>query len=75
VRVNATCPGPIAGRMIQSLEADAFGDSGTTLADFVPLGRHGTAEDVVALVAFLLSYDARFLTGTAHSVDGGFITA
>lgn len=35
VRVNAVCPGPIAGRMIKALEDAAFGDSGTTFASFV----------------------------------------
>lgn len=74
VRVNAVCPGPIAGRMIQSLEDAAFGDSGTTFATLVPTGRHGKPEEVADLVAHLVSDRASFLTGTAHEASGGFTT-
>lgn len=74
VRVNAVCPGPIAGRMIESLEAAAFGDSGTTFADLTPMGRHGTADEVASFVRFLLSGESAYATGTAHSVDGAFVT-
>jgi NAD(P)-dependent dehydrogenase (short-subunit alcohol dehydrogenase family) len=51
------------------------GDSGTTFASFVPMGRHGTADEVAAIVVWLMSPDASFVTGTAHAVDGAFTTA
>ncbi|WP_433755682.1 SDR family NAD(P)-dependent oxidoreductase [Nocardia sp. CA-135398] len=75
IRINAVCPGPIAGRMIDDLEARAFAGTDTTFANFVPLGRHGDAEEVADFVVYLLSEKASYLTGTAHSVDGGFVTA
>lgn len=74
IRVNAVCPGPIAGRMIDALEAAIFAGSGTTFADFVPMGRHGRPEEVAALVSYLLSDEAQYVTGTAHEVDGAFTT-
>src|SRR6202140_3051428 len=42
VRVNACCPGPIAGRMTFKLADEAFAGSNKTFAETVPLGRHGT---------------------------------
>jgi NAD(P)-dependent dehydrogenase (short-subunit alcohol dehydrogenase family) len=75
VRVNACCPGPIAGRMTFKLAEEVFAGSQKTFAETVPLGRHGTPEDVAGLVSYLLSDDSSYATGTAHSVDGGFTTA
>jgi NAD(P)-dependent dehydrogenase (short-subunit alcohol dehydrogenase family) len=37
-----------------------------------PMGRLGTAEEVAKTALFLVSEDARFVTGTAFSIDGGF---
>jgi NAD(P)-dependent dehydrogenase (short-subunit alcohol dehydrogenase family) len=75
IRVNACCPGPIAGRMTFKLAEEVFAGSKKTFAETVPLGRHGTPEDVAGLVSYLLSDDSSYATGTAHSVDGGFTTA
>ena len=70
IRVNACCPGPIAGRMTFKLAEEVFAGSKKTFAETVPLGRHGTPEDVAGLVSYLLSDDSSYATGTAHSVDG-----
>jgi len=75
VRVNACCPGPIAGRMTFKLAEEVFAGSKKTFAETVPLGRHGTPEDVAGLVFYLLSDESSYATGTAHSVDGGFTAA
>ena len=50
VRVNACCPGPIAGRMTFKLAEQVFAGTDSTFAKTVPLGRHGTPEEVAGLV-------------------------
>jgi 3-oxoacyl-[acyl-carrier protein] reductase len=42
------------------------------IAEETPLCRIGTAEEVAALVAFLASEDAAFITGQVILQDGGF---
>ncbi|HSB42957.1 MAG TPA: SDR family NAD(P)-dependent oxidoreductase [Methylomirabilota bacterium] len=75
IRVNAVCPSPIETAMVRALEERA---SPTNPAGFhdrmagtIPLRRYGTAEEVAALVAFLCSADARYITGGIYPVDGG----
>ena len=38
----------------------------------IPLGRLATPEDVAAAVAYLVSDDAQYVTGTTIRVDGGY---
>jgi NAD(P)-dependent dehydrogenase (short-subunit alcohol dehydrogenase family) len=67
-RVNAVLPGPIDTPMLgpgrAELERSGF------IAG-LPLGRIGKAEEVAALVAWLLSDESRFVTGGLYAVDGG----
>ena len=58
VSVNACRPGPIAERMIFKLAEEVFTGSKKTFAETVPLGRHGTPEDVAGLVSYLLFDDS-----------------
>lgn len=70
VRVNAVSPGFVATPM-----AAAHGDTSTlpeSLAARVPAGRFATASDIAYAVAFLLSDQAGYITGTDLRVDGGF---
>ena len=39
----------------------------------IPLNRQGIAADVAPSVAFLLSDDASYITGTSLVIDGGFV--
>lgn len=43
------------------------------LAKDIPLGRVGTPEELGALVAFLASEQASYITGTTIQIDGGII--
>ncbi len=67
VRVNAIVPGPIETPLFERFPAE-FRDGA---AGRIPLGRLGTAQEVAALTAFLLSDEAPYITGAAYPVDGG----
>jgi NAD(P)-dependent dehydrogenase (short-subunit alcohol dehydrogenase family) len=62
VRVNAVCPGPV--------RTASLGDEAAALRA-VPAGRIAEPEEVASVVCFLLSEEARFVTGSAYAVDGG----
>jgi NAD(P)-dependent dehydrogenase (short-subunit alcohol dehydrogenase family) len=75
IRVNAICPAPIETRMMRALEQGLDPADPESvhqrLARSSPLGRYGKPEEVAALVAFLCSADASYLTGEAYLIDGG----
>ncbi|MCZ4551078.1 SDR family NAD(P)-dependent oxidoreductase [Gordonia rubripertincta] len=70
VRVNAVCPGPVEGQMMNSIFAGLDLDPRDRAAQ-VPLRRLATPEDIAASVAFLLNPTAGHVTGTSITVDGG----
>lgn len=79
VRVNCLCPGLVPTAMGSKLADDmarlglfeSAGEAVTGVVAQTPLGRLGEVGDMADACVFLLSDAARFITGTALSVDGG----
>lgn len=75
IRVNAVCPAPIETRMMRSIESGVVPrdpeEAKKMITTGMPLGRYGEPEEVAALVAFLASDDAAYITGGIYPIDGG----
>jgi len=69
IRANAVCPGVIDTPMLRLMDDPVAGQA--YLEAGVPLRRLGTADEVAAVIVFLASPDASYLTGVAVPVDGG----
>ena len=61
--VNAVAPGPVASGMTANLNP--------ALSALIPVGRLGTPEEVAAVIGFLASEAASFITGEILDVNGG----
>jgi len=73
IRVVALLPGPVDSEMLRRNVPDGRSDA-DYLAEVrrrVPVGRLGRAEDIAGAVAYLVSDQASFITGTDFMVDGG----
>lgn len=66
VTVNAVAPGFIETDMTKDLPQDE-------LKQLVPMKRFGKAEEVAALVGFLVSDEAAYITGEVISINGGLL--
>ncbi|WP_409461785.1 SDR family NAD(P)-dependent oxidoreductase [Amycolatopsis sp. GA6-003] len=69
IRVNAVAPGVIETALTESLSEDA---RASNIAK-TPLGRLGQAEEVAAVIRFLASDEASFVTGQVLGIDGGLV--
>lgn len=67
VTVNAVAPGFIESDMTKDLDQ-------AELKKLVPVGRFGRPDEVAALVGFLMSDDAAYITGEVISINGGLYT-
>jgi len=69
IRVNAVAPGFIETKMTGILPDDLK----TKMLSMIPLARLGKPEDVAAVVRFLCTEDASYITGQVIRVDGGMV--
>lgn len=69
IRVNCVCPGGVRTPLAVEVNGEALDKAMAVLA---PLGRIGEPEDIAAMVHFLATDDAGYVTGQAYLVDGGW---
>lgn len=82
ITVNTVAPGNMWTRMHAAEVAARAAEAGRSVEEerevvraTIPLGRHGTGEDVAGAVSWLLGEDAAYVTGQTISVNGGvFLT-
>jgi len=76
IRANIIAPGPLENEFQQTIEdrvSAAMGVNATKmLNNMIPLGRHGTAEEISRAVLFLASDQSSFTTGAVLMADGGW---
>ncbi|MUL45226.1 glucose 1-dehydrogenase [Mycobacterium sp. CBMA293] len=67
IRINAVGPGPVETALL----ANGTGGDPHSYAAFVPMGRIGQPDEIADAVVWLLSDEARYVTGHTLPVDGG----
>lgn len=70
VRVNCVAPAVVDTPLLEQLPADAI----ESMLSKAPMGRFGTADEVAAVVHFLASEEASFVTAQCYDVSGGRAT-
>jgi 2-hydroxycyclohexanecarboxyl-CoA dehydrogenase len=71
ITVNCVCPGPTDTALLGQFSESLRG----SLAKVIPLRREGQPSDIAAMVGFLVSDDASYVTGQTISVSGGLTMA
>lgn len=69
IRVNCVCPGGVYTPLSVAVNGDALDKA---MAVLTPLQRIGQPEEIAAMIHFLASDDASYVTGQAYMVDGGW---
>ena len=67
IRVNAVAPGPTDTPVMQGIPAEWI----TSMENAIPLGRMANPSEIAAAVAYLLSDDASYVTGSILAANGG----
>ncbi|MEX2961127.1 SDR family NAD(P)-dependent oxidoreductase [Microbulbifer sp. TYP-18] len=78
IRCNCVAPGrvhtPFVDNFLQKNYPDTRDQMFESLSKSQPIGRMGRPDEVAALIAYLCSDEAAFITGSNFPIDGGFVT-
>ena len=69
ITINCIAPGYINTDMTDKLNEEQK----TKIKNSIPLKKFGTVDDIANLTCFLISEDARYITGQTFNVDGGMV--
>jgi NAD(P)-dependent dehydrogenase (short-subunit alcohol dehydrogenase family) len=72
ITANAVSPGPVDTPMTQVLHTQKFREE---YSKAIPMNRYGTCGEIASAVMYLVSDDARYVTGISMPVDGGFLAS
>jgi 3-oxoacyl-[acyl-carrier protein] reductase len=72
ITANAVSPGPVDTPMTQVLHTAQFK---AEYSKAIPMNRYGTCGEIASAVVYLVSEDARYVTGISMPVDGGFLSS
>ncbi len=72
ITANAVSPGPVDTPMTQVLHTAQFRSE---YSKAIPMNRYGTCGEIASAVVYLVSEDARYVTGISMPVDGGFLSS
>ncbi len=75
INVNAIAPGAIDTPMVRELGKELSQETLEEINTRVPLKRIGRSEEVSAMVVFLASEEASYVTGATFYIDGGWLAA
>jgi NAD(P)-dependent dehydrogenase (short-subunit alcohol dehydrogenase family) len=72
ITANAVSPGPVDTPMTQLLHTEQFRKE---YSKAIPMDRYGTCGEIASAVMYLVSEEARYVTGISMPVDGGFLAS